>query len=550
MEIKDTGQIVKGKRKAQDAGQRFSKTAIHILQVFFVLMSGFLAYQGMVCSYYTPKYKSEMMFLKKDFPVVHIGLFLLAIAVITRVCKILDKVPEKREKICRGVLLLACIWISVIGYLYIREHPYYPSGDQINTTAGAAYARDGNYLMFQKGGYIGLYEQQKGFLFLYEIFFTLFGDFNYGMAAKFHLGFYIITLLAGFGFLKIVAKKPIYRILYCLMMMFCIPYMIYLPYVYGDLPSVCFSMVLFWALAAYEQSGRKRYLPIAAVAGVLALMVRMNSWIILIAVGIGMILLALKRFSLRPILAALCIVLAAAGSIRAISAMYEYRSGYESGVGIPSILWVAMGLQETNELPGVYNRYQQSVFEQNGFDREVSTEIGKRYIAERLQEMWDNPEYTRKFFLEKVKSQWEEPFFGSMFSTMSFDDEVEIPKWADELYCGVTHDVIWFAANCYQSVIYFACFAFALVSLFRKWNMLSENCAGWIPLIAVVGGFLFCFIWENKSRYMMPYYMFLILYAPMGLGTIAGMANEMIDKHFRKQGTEATKKSNFQDFED
>lgn len=46
-------------------------------------------------------------------------------------------------------------------------------------------------------------------------------------------------------------------------------------------------------------------------------------------------------------MAGTAILLTAALSVKAVDVIYEVRSGYPSGVGIPSILWVAMGLQET-----------------------------------------------------------------------------------------------------------------------------------------------------------------------------------------------------------
>ena len=39
-----------------------------------------------------------------------------------------------------------------------------------------------------------------------------------------------------------------------------------------------------------------------------------------------------------------------------------------------------MGMQETDGMAGVYNRYQQSVFEDNDFQPEPSAQIGKEYI--------------------------------------------------------------------------------------------------------------------------------------------------------------------------
>lgn len=51
-------------------------------------------------------------------------------------------------------------------------------------------------------------------------------------------------------------------------------------------------------------------------------------------------------------MAGTAILLTAALSVKAVDVIYEVRSGYPSGVGIPSILWVAMGLQETEGRAG------------------------------------------------------------------------------------------------------------------------------------------------------------------------------------------------------
>lgn len=67
----------------------------------------------------------------------------------------------------------------ILGCVYVLKNPYYPEGDQINATAFAAYCREGNFIMLEPGGYVGMYQQQKGLGILYEILFALFGNFNY-----------------------------------------------------------------------------------------------------------------------------------------------------------------------------------------------------------------------------------------------------------------------------------------------------------------------------------------------------------------------------------
>ena len=50
----------------------------------------------------------------------------------------------------------------ILGCVYVLKNPYYPEGDRINATAFAAYCREGNFIMLEPGGYVGMYQQQKG----------------------------------------------------------------------------------------------------------------------------------------------------------------------------------------------------------------------------------------------------------------------------------------------------------------------------------------------------------------------------------------------------
>lgn len=524
------------KKRVYDKGvlKVLSEMAIFILKICLFPVSFYLLYIGIRASYYSARDYNQYIYAVQDSIAVHIGVFIflgMSVFVLQWIKGyVKDKIPKEsfwshQENFCKIVLILSCFLLVIAEYFYVREHPYYPSGDQLNTTAGSVYAREGNYLMFTKGGYIGLYEQQKGLLFLYEILFSIFGDFRYDITSKFHICLSVITLLSGYSFLKIVMKRPVYRILYCGMMVCCLPCIIYLPYAYGDLPAICFSMVLFWALAAYGEQMKKRYLICACLMAAFALLMRMHIWVVLIAAGIGLLLLSLEKKTFRPILAALCVVLVAQGAVKGVDKMYEYRSGYESGVGIPYILWIAMGLQETDGNPGIYNRYQQSVFGDCDFNQEAAEKIGKEYIAARLEELKENPAYARYFFTTKIKMQWTEPLFQGLYETHSFKEDTVIPKFYESLYYGEIHDTVWMFANYYQSVVYISLFVFVSMS-FKKSK--TVGIVGWIPLIAVLGGFLFSIIWENKCRYVMPYYVYIILYAPVGIVFIADCMRKLI----------------------
>lgn len=80
---------------------------------------------------------------------------------------------DKAGKICIYTLLAASVTAFLLGSIYVLNNPYYPVGDQISATAFAAYCRDGNFIMLCSGGYVGMYQQQKGLGILYEMLFAL-----------------------------------------------------------------------------------------------------------------------------------------------------------------------------------------------------------------------------------------------------------------------------------------------------------------------------------------------------------------------------------------
>lgn len=481
-----------------------------------LLISAFLAYNGVRYSYYSQRDYSLLGFMK-DRVWLHIVLFMAAVTGTGVFGNLIKRLAETtQEKIGTGVLLFTGVWILMVWSLYVWQNPYYPLGDQLNTTAGAYYSLQGNYSMLSPGGYIGMYQQQKGLMFFYEILFTIFGDFSYGEAKQIHVLLGILGLIAGYFFLKLHVQGVISRIIYCIFYIFCMPFMLYMPYIYGDVPSISLCMVMFWALSAFGKNGKKRYLVIAAATAGCALLLRMNTWIILIAVAIGLLLSALRQWKWKPILVALLVLLTAEGSVKAVDLAYEIRSGYESGIGIPSILWIAMGLQETDGFPGKYNRYQQAVFSEFNYEREPAAEVGREYIKGRMQEFVNNPEEMVDFFKRKLQTQWLEPLFASLYSTNSFEDNKPVPEWINDLYYGASHDTVWRIANYYQSTVYLSLFVFVAFALLRKEKEQLDS-VFWIPLISVVGGFLFSMIWENQSRYVLPYFVFMLLYVPLGL---------------------------------
>ena len=521
-----------------DKNQKLYHVLLGILLVCVLAMMMLLSYWACKISYYGAVDGRSRGMLVKDKTWAHILFFLTTALCTVKIDELLMKKDKiLQEKICLCTLIVTGVIAFALGLFYVCKNPYYPVGDQINTTAFAAYCREGNFSMLSPGGYVGMYQQQKGLGILYEILFALFGNFNYRPAKILHVVWWIFTILAGYGFLKLNTDRPVFRMLYCVMMLGCFPFLFYLPYIYGDVLSISFGTILFYGVASYEHSGQKRYIALASFAAGLAVLARKNTWIILIAVVVYALLSSLKKRKLKYLLAGTAILMTAALSVKAVDVVYEVRSGYPSGVGIPSILWVAMGLQETEGRAGVYNRYQQTTFADCDFQQESATQQGKIYIRERLEEFSQNPGKAFSFFKNKLEGQWIEPMYAVLETTESFEEGTVLSPALESLYYGALGRIIWNLTNYYQSILYLAGLMALVMLGILWWKKKDVPTSLWLPWIAVFGGFLFSIMWEAKSRYVFPYCVFMILYAPEGLYQMGLLLCKLPKlRKFRKSG--------------
>lgn len=494
---------------------RFCKICVGILIVFATPIALFLAFYSLRYSYYSSTNYKLAPYIIADHPIWNLCAFAGMILLSFILMRFLETSKKKRR--LAGYLYLAgwCLIYGVMGFIWVSGVPYYPDGDQLIATAAAYYHRLGNFSMLGATGYLGKFPYQKGLAFLYEILFDLFGDFCYPVAAKIHVILGMITMIFGYLIVEETSSHRICKLLYCPLAAFCIPYLFLTPYTYGDLPSICFCTILFWALIRFSRTLKWRYVFVASCVSALSLMVRMHTWIIFIAAGIGMFLVSVQKKKIRPVLSVAVLTVCAVLSVKAVDYSYYLRSGYEITKGAPMILTVAMGLGDNYGGPGIYNNYQTDTMTSVNYDPVAASEIGKKEVQDRLDAFKQDPAYAKWFFKTKLQWQWIEPTFETLISTHSFDEERlgSTPDWVFRIYEGDLHDSFTGFANRYQSIVYlgFLCYLPVL------WKKRDSSPVAFIPLIAIVGGFLFSIIWESQCRYVLPYYLFMLLYVPEGI---------------------------------
>lgn len=442
-------------------------------------------------------------------------LIALAVSVLLGLC--LDKLCSGKKQWEWITLGTCCVLFGGICVWWVSNVPYRMEGDQAIVWQAAASALENNFIMYSFGGQMFIYPQQQGLAFLYEMLFRLTGSNSPQMIGYVNASLAPLTLFFGYQCVKESGGTSA-ALRFLPLMMLCLPYIIYSPYVYGDIPSICYTFIMLWSVLRFVKTMRYRYGIVACAVAMLALLSRKNIWIFFIGMLIGMFYHAISNKSVKTVIVAICIVLCASLSMAGIKQFNSMRSGYPVASGMPTILWVAMGVQYSEYGAGYYNNYSKEVYNDSDFNNELAAAIGLQEVKDRIKIFLEYPDQCVMFFEEKMDSQWVNPLFESIKFTGTMDEEAfeKAPLIVQDVYRGAGKDKVKQVCSMMMSVIYFFSFAGIVFRYFKKKPIVED-----IPLIVFVGGFLFSIIWEAKARYVFPYFVLLHIYAAYGLTDIS-----------------------------
>lgn len=492
-------------------------------------------------TYYSLGYSQYMFPQTREFPIDTKGTPVYNILAAGAVCLIVFllgrfevKLTErKRIWIERIFLMISALWTACSGFWWISSLDRIPEGDQAFVYGGASYFLEGKYSFLAPEGYCGMHPHQLGMIALVELLFLAVGTYNY-----FAIEVVCVWLAVGIVFLGyfLMKEMPVSfgaRIFYCVLMMGCVPLICYTSWVYGDIPSIFFAMLTAWLGIRWYNCPRKCYLAGIVAAVIMAVLVRKNSLILLIA----LCLLALVHvICYRKWQIMVTVLLAIVGTFlvyQGIFKMYEIRSGYEHCEGFPANSWIVMGVLEQDGLCGWYNNIQKEVLYSTEFDYEKTREIMTECIVERLHTFAENPEYARWFYKQKILTQWNDPLYQSIyFSAKNIERNPPEPgSFLEDLYyVPEVHNRVFRFADIMQFIVYLGMLFYYLFAVRRDTQPLMHLLA-----VTIIGGFFFSILWEAKARYIFPYY--VMMYPLAVTGYFEAVRNAMafkskIDKRF------------------
>ncbi len=468
---------------------------------------------------------NEMVYLTKDSVfknLIGILLCLIGVKFVKWIINLTEnknqsKRIKKIQPIDYYVLLALVIIMTAFSFYWIFACKAAPYADQLYVWSYAKAFNNGDYSGLQKGGYMSVYRQQLGLATVFRFLFWIARNDNYLVIQLFNAVLIPVIIASGFGITRMISKNSRTAVyLYLFAMLVCFPLYGYVPFVYGEISSIAFSMLgAYLLMSTFEKFHFVKVIGMSLSLG-FSVILRQNSLILIIACCAVLLvhIICEKRKGKLTSLWLLIAVFAGVGFFQeALTLGYANKIPADSKK-IPAILHIAMGTNDEIEWwkdVGWYNGYNIKTFEACNYDPELASKAAKVVISNYVKDRLHNKNKFINDFFRKMNTQWNAPMYQCL--VMNGRIEGEQSKLASMIYSGIWGARMTKFLDLYQSIIYFGIVVFLICSFHDN----RKNFYVLLLLVTCFGGFWFTFIWEAKARYILPYLIFLIPYAVCGI---------------------------------
>lgn len=415
---------------------------------------------------------------------------------------------------------LVCVWLAVMGSLWLLQASHVPYFDQDFTCKGAAALIEGDYAFLDQE-YFWVWPHQYGLIFVFEGIFRLAGSTEPQVIGFVNLVCLVLVVLFGRLLADELFQSEAVSACWLVLAAGCLPLLFLAPFAYGEYLSWAELFAALWCTVKVYKGGRWMWGVGAGLLMAFAVTVRRNSLIFGVAILILLAVRALTgRGTRRGCLLAGALVLAAMLAMPSIiNQVYTLRTGQKVHKGSPMVSYLQMGLSDDEKRgPGWYNGYNYNVYRDADYDDEAAGAQVKQDVTQLIREKLAHKGIAAKFFWRKLATTWAEPSYQALSEIESHDVNKGRTGIAELVYSNTAvYDGVYKYMNAYQELVYLGALAgvgwLILGPRRRKTSVLLL-----LPLTVFLGGFLFHLVWETKSRYVLTYLPMLMLYAAFALG--------------------------------
>ncbi|MBQ8824030.1 MAG: glycosyltransferase family 39 protein [Ruminococcus sp.] len=478
-----------------------------IICICMILVMGFLTMVSILHT--TNVADDETITYYNDNFILNLIVTGIFIAICFIILPVLKKVPLWAE------IIFISLWTIILGLLWVYSSQASVAWDSGSVNNAALKAAENDF-SFLEERYFKDYSFQLGYVFFYEIIIriaSLFGEVtNFLFLEVGNVLFLTASYIAIILMNQRIFNNSQIQHLTVLILAFGIQPIIFSSFLYGIIPGLAFALYAVYFEIIYLQDSKLQYGLLSAVFITIAIMIKSNYNIVMIAMMLFVLakLFRRKQF-IWDVLYIIVTVVFAFSVSPVVKNMYEHRSGIDLGDSIPYVCWISMGMNESWNAPGWYNYgFTVAAFENAGYDAEIASENAMRTIKERLKYFSEDAQYKQDFFYKKAVSQWNETSYESICLNKSMGSYSERKKIASWVLNNGEQKVKQFM-DYYAQFIYVAVFIGAFIC-FRRKNLEQS-----IFLLIILGGFLYHLMSEAKSQYSMPYFICMMGFAPCGI---------------------------------
>ena len=380
--------------------------------------------------------------------------------------------------------------------------------DQASIQESAAQLSYGDLTPLLEEGYCARYPHQLGAVFFSIIFQGIFGRNNLICYQIFN------AALCALCYKEIIciAKHTLFKNtmsaeLLALGILF-YPILLYSTFVYPMIPSFYFSLLSFRELSSYLEDGEKRELIKGVLAMVMAIFLKPNALVFLIAL---VLISAIGGYGKRSFAAAVLLVLFSMSALLLPRHITENIFHVKMPEGISPWSYLAMGMQEGERAPGWYNGYINENYTNSEYNGIKQKENAIVQIRKRIGEFKTSPQRAVRFYLRKIASEWNNPTFEAFWIHEVRPKNITLATWVKRLTRVTGAQLLAVPLNYLQFFILVGALLFGILVLPSAGPILLL-----FPL-TFVGGMLFHLIWEAKCQYTIIYFTLLLPCSILGI---------------------------------
>jgi len=336
-----------------------------------------------------------------------------------------------------------------------------------------------DFSAFHQGGYLFRYPYQLGLAFWFEAVFYLFGPSQVIVIRLMNAVMVGGAVYLVYKIVLLLSERKRYSanlaMLAVILAALWLPLSLFANFAYGSVAAVCFGLmaIYFWLVFLRSDKWFSWQLVVASLSIMVAILLRSNSLIILVAMLLVGVFQAINSWKIRPILGTIVLILTVSLGSSILVGFYDWRTGglaSANGSGAPKYVWLAMGLQESGSGAGWYNGYPRAAYDGNNFNADKTIAQSKSDIRKSLTNFLNKPQYASQFFTEKVLSQWAEPTHQGVWIA-SVRGGGDRSKFGLSLFSknggGKLERAVYAFSNFYQFLIYLL----AMFGILEIWRM-------------------------------------------------------------------------------